>query len=157
MANYGWKWSLSLFYMQQWPLIYVLAASDGDIKLVETRTVHILLTIKSSSRFETIKKLDRDYSFWQILSLFCSLKYQVTLPYTSITCVQRWRISWIRSIVSTRAKDWRVKKKKKNLRVLASRNALLLCCSVFVMFVPSGRSSVEYAYLGLKPEESWSH
>ena len=40
MANYGWKWSLSLFYMQQWPLIYVLAASNGGIKLVEARTVH---------------------------------------------------------------------------------------------------------------------
>ena len=37
------------------------------------------MTIKSSSRFERIKKLDRDYLYWQILSLVCPLRYDVTL------------------------------------------------------------------------------
>ena len=37
------------------------------------------MTIKSSSRFERINKLDRDFSCWQILSLACLLKYHATL------------------------------------------------------------------------------
>ena len=37
------------------------------------------MTIKSSSRFDRINKLDRDYWYWQILSLFCTLKARAKL------------------------------------------------------------------------------
>ena len=50
--------------------VHVLTASNIGVKLEE---------ICSSSRFERIKKLDRDYLYWQILSLVCPLKYDVTL------------------------------------------------------------------------------
>ena len=42
-----------------------------------TRTVHFA-KLNSSSRFESINKLDSDSSYWQILSLDCLLKYHVT-------------------------------------------------------------------------------
>ena len=35
--------------------------------------------MKSSSRFDRINKLDRDYWYWQILSLFCTLKARAKL------------------------------------------------------------------------------
>ena len=38
----------------------ILRASDSDVKLVETRTVQIA-RLESSSRFDKINKLDRDY------------------------------------------------------------------------------------------------
>ena len=40
----------------------VLAASSDDIKLVETRTTRL-----------------RNYSYWEIFSFVCPLKYHVTL------------------------------------------------------------------------------
>ena len=39
----------------------VLTASNDDVKLVEARTVHFS-SLKLSSPFEKINKLDRDYS-----------------------------------------------------------------------------------------------
>ena len=48
----------------------VLTASNTDVKPPETRTGHFA-TLISSSRFDKIHKLDRDYSYWQILSLVC--------------------------------------------------------------------------------------
>ena len=43
----------------------------NDVKLEKTRQ-------KSSTRFEIIDKLDRDYSYRQFLSLVFPLKYHVT-------------------------------------------------------------------------------
>ena len=43
----------------------VLTTSNNDLKLIETLLLH---DQKTSSRFERINKLDRDYSCWQILS-----------------------------------------------------------------------------------------
>ena len=37
------------------------------------------MTIKSSSRFDRINKLDRNYWYWQISSLFCTLKARTKL------------------------------------------------------------------------------
>ena len=52
------------------------------------------MTMKSSSRFYRINKLDRDYSHWQILSLVYPVKYHVTAFISSILeRVQRWRVS----------------------------------------------------------------
>ena len=56
----------------------VLTASRDDVKLVEARTVHFS-SLKLSSFFEKIKNLDRDYSYWQILSPVCHLKVHLTL------------------------------------------------------------------------------
>ena len=39
------------------------------------------MTIKSSSRFDRIGKINRDYTYWQILSLVCLLKHRVTFFY----------------------------------------------------------------------------
>ena len=58
--------------------VHVLTASNIDEKLEEIRPVHFCLTIKSSSRYEKINKLDRDYLYWQTLSLVCPMKYDVT-------------------------------------------------------------------------------
>ena len=54
--------------------------SNNDVQLVETRTVHFArLLNRSLARVEIINKLECDYSYWQLLSLVCPLKYHVTL------------------------------------------------------------------------------
>ena len=55
MGNCGWKWSLLLFCIAV-ATVGVLTASNNDIKLVETRTVHFA-KIKSLFRLEGISKL----------------------------------------------------------------------------------------------------
>ena len=79
----------------------VLTASNDDVKLVETWTVYFA-NVKLPYRFEKINKLDRNYSYWDILSLVCPLKYRVTFFFipSILERVQRWRVSWIRSITS---------------------------------------------------------
>ena len=47
----------------------VLIASNNEVKLVDTRTVHFA-RLKSLLRFKRINKLDHDYSYWEILSMF---------------------------------------------------------------------------------------
>ena len=54
-----------------------LRASVNDVKPVETRSVQFAW-LKSLSPCEIINKLDNDYSYWQILSRVCSLKYHVS-------------------------------------------------------------------------------
>ena len=58
--------------------VNVLTTINNDVKLEKTRTVHFALK-KSSTRFEMINKLDRDYSYRQFLSLVCPQKYHETL------------------------------------------------------------------------------
>ena len=53
----------------------VLTASNNDINFVEIQPY----IFKSLFRFERINKVDRDFSYWQILSFVCPLKYHVTL------------------------------------------------------------------------------
>ena len=48
-----------------------LTANNNDVKIGETRTVHFVLTIKSSSRFERIKKNEKKKPNKQILLLVC--------------------------------------------------------------------------------------
>ena len=55
--------------------------------------------MKSLSRLDRKNKVDRDYSYLQILSLVCLLKYHVTI----LEHVQRWRVSSIRSAAITTA------------------------------------------------------
>ena len=78
----------------------VLTAGNNDVKLVETRTVQIA-RLESSSRFDRINKLDRDYySIGKFFHLFASWN-DVTLPGfipSFLKRVKRWRVSWIRSI-----------------------------------------------------------
>ena len=45
------------------------------------------MTIKSSSRFDRINKLDRDYWYWQILSVFCTLKARAKLADVGIRSI----------------------------------------------------------------------
>ena len=51
----------------------VLIAINSGVKLVETWTVYFALLI-SSSPFEGINELNRNYSYWLLLSLVCSTK-----------------------------------------------------------------------------------
>ena len=53
--------------------VNVLMANSNDVNLANT-----LDNIEIVVSFDTINKLDRDYSYWQILSLVCPLKYHVT-------------------------------------------------------------------------------
>ena len=55
--------------MQQRPSIFSQQAII-EVKLGETRTGHFE-RLKLSSRSERINKLDRDFSYWQILALVC--------------------------------------------------------------------------------------
>ena len=48
----------------------VLTPSNNDVKLVETWTVYFA-NVKLPYRFERINKIDRDYSYRDILSLVC--------------------------------------------------------------------------------------
>ena len=52
-------------FMDAVTTVDVLTTRNNDVKLIETL---LLNDLKSSSCFERINKLDRDYSCWQILS-----------------------------------------------------------------------------------------
>ena len=65
------KWQFATCKKRSSDRIYVLTATNNDVNLVETRTVHFM-TINSPFRFY-IYKLDGDHSYWQILALVCSL------------------------------------------------------------------------------------
>ena len=59
----------------------VLFANSNDaVNLAKSR--YVLVTMKTSSRFDGISKLDRDFSHWQILSLVnttCDSFYQAKM------------------------------------------------------------------------------
>ena len=80
MSKYGWEWSLLLFCMQK---------SGGRCphgkqwiwrKSCKNSICTFCMTMKSLSCFVRINKLNRNYSYCQILSLVCPLKYHTTLP-----------------------------------------------------------------------------
>ena len=52
------------------------------------------MTVKSSSRFYSINKLGRDYSHWQILSLFLPREIPRDIAFipSILERVQRWRV-----------------------------------------------------------------
>ena len=52
--------------------VNVLMANSNDVNLANTLDNYEILV-----SFDRINKLDRDYSYWQILSLVCILKYHV--------------------------------------------------------------------------------
>ena len=57
-----------------------IANSNDAVKLAKGR--YVLVTMKTSSRFDGINKLDRDFSYWQILSLVnttCDSCYQANM------------------------------------------------------------------------------
>ena len=88
----------------------VLTASNNYVKLVETWTVYFA-NVKLPYRFERINKLDRDYSYWDILSLVCPLKYRVTFLLSHhyiLERVQRWWVLWIRSITSCYCRSFNI-------------------------------------------------
>ena len=68
MANYSWRWSL-LLLKDAVATVDVLIASNNEVKLVNTRTVHFAW-LKSLFCFKRINKLDRNYSYWEILFMF---------------------------------------------------------------------------------------
>ena len=53
--------------------VNVLMANSNDLNLAKTLDNYEIVV-----SFDRINKLDRDYSYWQILSLVCPLKYHVT-------------------------------------------------------------------------------
>ena len=53
--------------------VNVLMANSNDVNLANT-----LDNFEIVVSLDRINKLDRDYSYWQILSLVCPLKYHVT-------------------------------------------------------------------------------
>ena len=67
-------------------------ANSNDVNLANSICM-FCMTMKLSSRFDTINNLDHNYSYWRILSLVCPLKYPSILEK-----VQRWWALWIRSI-----------------------------------------------------------
>ena len=93
MANYPvWVRVIICTLLNAVATVNVLIASSDIIKPVE------IPTLKSLSRFDKINRLDSGYSYWQFLSLACPLKYYVTFIQSILERVQRWRISWMRSI-----------------------------------------------------------
>ena len=60
--------------------VNVVAASNYDVELAETRTIHFA-RLKSCSCFEIMNKIDCDYPYWQILALIYPLKYHGILFY----------------------------------------------------------------------------
>ena len=56
----------------------VFMANGNDVKSCQNSIRRFCMTMKSSSRFDRINKLNCDYSYWKILSLVCPLKNHVT-------------------------------------------------------------------------------
>ena len=63
MENYRTGVSDHSYFLDAVATVHVLTASNIDVKLEKNSTCTLCLPIKSSSRFERIKKLDRDYLF----------------------------------------------------------------------------------------------
>ena len=80
----------------------IIVASNNDVNFVETQTVHFVWLNRSLFRFEIINKVDLDFSQRQILSFVCPLKYHLIFAFipSILKRVQRWWVSWIRSINS---------------------------------------------------------
>ena len=80
----------------------VIVASNNDVNFVETQTVHFAWLNRSLFHFEIINKVDLDFSQRQILSFVCPLKYHLIFAFipSILKRVQRWWVSWIRSINS---------------------------------------------------------
>ena len=72
----------------------VLITSKNDVKLVESRTLHFA-SLKLSSRFGRINKLDCEYSYWQILSLVCPVQYHLTSRFYPIIPKARGKIAGV--------------------------------------------------------------
>ena len=53
--------------------VNVPMSNNNDVSLANTLDNYEIVV-----SFDRINKLDRDYSYWQILSLVCPLKYHVT-------------------------------------------------------------------------------
>ena len=81
-----------------------------NVKVVETWTVYFA-KVKLPYRFERINKLDRDCSYWDILSLVCPLKYRLKFLLSQhyiLERVQRWWVLWIRSITSCYCRSFNI-------------------------------------------------
>ena len=99
-----------VFLFRCWAKISQALAGDqnfpsGHWKKFQNSTYSTLcITINSSSHFERINNFNCDFLFWQILALVCPLKNHVTLllPISILKHMQRWQVSWIRSIKSNR-------------------------------------------------------
>ena len=97
-----------VFLFRCWAKIsQVLAGNQnfpsGHWKKFQNSTYSTLcITINSSSHFERINNFNCDFLYWQILSLVCPLKNHVTLvlSHSILKHMQRWQVSWIRSIQS---------------------------------------------------------
>lgn len=68
--------------------LHVLKASNNDVKLAKLEP-YILHDFKSSFRFETKDKPDRDDSYWQILLFVYPLEYNVTRKIAIIPSILR--------------------------------------------------------------------
>ena len=81
------------FWMEQRPS-GVHIEIKNNVKLIECRIVHFA-SLKSSTCFEKIKKLDLDYSYRQILSLVWPP--EIPRDIASISSIlrraQKWRVS----------------------------------------------------------------
>ena len=64
----GWKWSLLRTFMYAVAIVNVMANSS-DVNLAKTRYVHFAW-LKSSSPFDRINKLNRNYSYWKFFHMF---------------------------------------------------------------------------------------
>ena len=105
------------FIVSSYGTIYVITVCHEDIygryaalKKVTMITSPHTLTL-SSLRWKglhfvlsRINKLNRDFFHWRFFSLVCPLRNHVTIAFipSVLERVQRWRVSWVRSITHVR-------------------------------------------------------
>ena len=75
-----WVETIIVTFLDAVATVDVLTASYNDVlKTCRNSKCIFCMTINLSSQLERINKLERDYSYWQIFSLVCPLKYHVAL------------------------------------------------------------------------------
>ena len=77
-----------LLFLYAVATVDVLMANSNNVNLAKTRYAHLHIS-------DRINKLDRDYSYWQILSLDWPLKIPRNIAFNPLILqrVQRWRVS----------------------------------------------------------------
>ena len=101
--NNGWKWSLLLNSLDAGVTADVLTANNNDLNIDETRTIHFAWLFKNrplvlkeqtnSTAIPHVGKLNHLFAAWK-----AEIPRDIAFIQSTPKDIQRWRVSWIRSI-----------------------------------------------------------
>ena len=126
--NNGWKWSLLLNSLDAVATADVLTANNNDLNIDETRTIHFAWLFKNrrlvlkeqtnSTAIPHVGKLNHLFAAWK-----AEIPRDIVFIQSTPKDIQRWRVSWIRSIKERKLLQ-KTKKRSDNGNEVASPNSV---------------------------------